>query len=453
VVSIRGIRYRFGNDLRLKGILKGGVSGLAGRGMAMAVSAVTLPLTLRYLGPLEYGIWVTISTTVVMLAVLDLGIANTLTNFISKAYATEDDKAAQHYFATAFWLTVGISLLLSIVVWVVWRLVDWGNLFHLQDPYLILEARRCVAISFSFMLLSLPLNLANKVFSGYQQVHLANYFAMINSVLGLIAIVSVVAMKGTIVELMAAYCVAMLTGSVLLNLWLCFWHKPWLVPHLYAVRRNAVRGLLGEGILFFLLQLAGLIVFNSDNLVIAHYLGASEVTPYSVAWRLTGYASMMQSMLVPALWPAFAEAYHRRDMTWVCKTYRQIMNVSILAVGAMALCIGFFGREIIRVWAGPAAVPGALLLWSMAFWAVLVSVTINQALLLAATQRIQLQAVIGMVAAAANLVLSIVLVQQIGALGVIAATIVSYLLFVLAPQSWEVRRILKGRYLESIHAS
>jgi O-antigen/teichoic acid export membrane protein len=57
------------------------------------------------------------------------------------------------------------------------------------------------------------------------------------------------------------------------------------------------------------------------------------------------------------------------------------------------------------------------------------------------------------VAAAANLVLSIVLVQQIGALGVIAATIVSYLLFVLAPQSWEVRRILKGRYLESIHAS
>lgn len=445
---VQRIRRRLGEDPRLSRMFKGGITGILGKGMAMLVSAITLPLTVRYLGSLEYGIWVTISTTVVMLSVLDLGIANSLTNFISKAYAMEDEEMARDYFATAFWVTIGISFLLGIAVWLAWRVINWQTLFHLQDAHLASQARTCVAISLCFFLVSLPLNLANKVLSGYQQVHLANYFAMINSLLGLVAIVSVILTKGTIVDLMAAYCVAMLTGSILLNFWLCIWHKPWLWPQFRAVKKGIVRDLFGEGALFFVLQLAGLIVFNSDNLVITHYLGASDVTPYSVAWRLTAYASMMQSLLVPALWPAFAEAYHRRDMVWVRSNYRRMMNGSILAVGLTAVGIGLFGRQIIRVWAGPAAVPSAPLLWSMCFWAVLMSITINQALLMAATQRIQLQAVTASLAAVVNLAFSIILVQRLGAIGVLIATIGSYIVFILAPQEWEVRRILRGRYVE-----
>ena len=444
---LKRVRRSLSRDPRLSRIFKGGLTGIAGKGMAMIVSAITLPLTVRYLGSLEYGIWVTISTTVVMLSVLDLGIANSLTNFISKAYAMEDEEMARSYFATAFWVTIGISLLLGVGVWWLWNLINWQGLFHLQDAQLASQARICVAISLGFFLLSLPLNLANRVLSGYQQVHVANYFAMVNSLLGLVAIVSVILVKGTIVDLMATYCVAMLTGSLLLNLWLCIWHKPWLRPHFQSVEKKIVRELFGEGALFFILQLSGLIVFNSDNLVITHYLGASDVTPYSVAWRLTGYASMMQSLLIPALWPAFAEAYHRRDLTWICTNYRRIMKVTIFAVGVVATCIGLFGRQIIRIWAGSVAVPDGILLWSMCFWAVLVSVTINQALLMAATQRIQLQAVTALLASITNLAFSIILVQRIGAIGVLIATIGSYLIFILAPQEWEVRRILRGRYL------
>lgn len=446
--SIQRIRRNLSEDPRLRRIFKGGITGIAGKGMAMVVSAITLPLTVRYLGPLEYGIWVTISTTVVMLSVLDLGIANSLTNFISKAYAMQDEEMARDYFATAFWVTVGISFVLGIAAWLAWRTIDWQALFHLQDVHLAWQVRICVAISLCFFLITLPLNLANKVLSGYQQVHIANYFAMINSLLGLVAIVSVILFKGTIVDLMATYCVAMLTGSVLLNFWLCMWYKPSLRPHFRAVKKEIITEIFGEGTLFFVLQLSGLIVFNSDNLVITHYLGASDVTPYSVAWRLTGYASMMQSLLVPALWPAFAEAYHRKDMTWIRTNYHRMMNASILAVGLTAIGIGLFGRQIIRVWAGPAAVPGATLLWSMCLWAIVVSITINQALLMAATQRIQLQAVTASLAAVTNLILSIVLVQRLGAIGVLIATLGSYIVFIIAPQEWEVRRILRGRYVE-----
>ena len=447
MLSIRSIRAQLSKDPRLGRVLHGGLSGLAGRGAALLISAVTLPLTVRYLGALEYGVWVTISTSVVMLAVLDLGIANTLTNFISKAYAEGDDGQAQKYYATAFWLTMLVATVVGVGAFFAWKAANWASVFHLQDPQLIAHARACAGISICFFLAGLPLGLANRVLSGYQQIHLSNYFAMSNSVLGLIAIVTVVALKGSIVMLMAAFCAAMLTGSLLLNLWLFVWYKPFLKPAPWLADLRLARGFLGDGLMFFLLQLSTLVVFNSDNLVITHYLGASEVTPYSVAWRLTNYASMMQSLLIPSLWPAFAEAYNRRDMEWVRKTYRHANRTSLIAVGSIAFLMGLAGRPLIHAWAGSAAVPSPTLLWCMAFWALLVSVTTNQALLLTATGRLKLEAAVAVIAAVANLFLSIHLVTRLGSVGVILSTILSFLIFMVGPQQWEVGRVLAGRYL------
>jgi O-antigen/teichoic acid export membrane protein len=447
LLLIADLRRRLQADTRLTSVFKGSASGLAGKGLTMLVSAITLPLTVRYLGKLEYGIWVTVSTSVVMLAVLDLGIANTLTNFISKAFAQQDEPMAQRYFATALWITAGIAVVLGICGAVIFRWIDWGALFNVQDPRIAMQAQWCVAYAFGFFLLSLPLNLANKVLSGYQEVHLANYFAVLTSVLGLVAIVGTVLLHGTLVTLTAAYCAATLLGTLVLNLWLCVWHRPGVAPWPHSVSRTVTRDLFGEGALFFVLQISGLVVFNTDNLIIAHYMGAAEVTPYSVAWRLCGYASMFQYILVPSLWPAFSEAYHRCDMIWIRKTYRRVMQVSLLAVGVAALLIGLFGRPVIRLWAGSPAVPGALLLWVMSLWVILLSYTVNQAMLLAATQRIQLQALSAAVSAVFNLGLSIFLVQRIGTLGVLMGTMVSYIFFVWAPQGYEVRRVLRGNYL------
>jgi O-antigen/teichoic acid export membrane protein len=453
MIVLQQWRRRLKQDPRFARILHGSLSGIAGRGFGLLVSLVTLPLTVRYLGKLEYGVWVTISTSVVMMSVLDLGIANTLTNFISEAYAEDDRNKAQEGFATAFWLTVALTLTLAPACFFAWRLANWGSIFHLQDPVLLAQAKECVAISAAFFLFSLPLNLANRVLGGYQQVHLSNYFAMSGSILGLIAILSVVALKGTLVHLTAAYCAVSLLGNLGLNLWLCLWQKPWIMPLPWKMRREIARALFGQGSLFFILQLTGLIVFNSDNLVITHYLGAAEVTPYSVAWRLTGYASLLQSLIVPSLWPAFTEAYRKRDLVWVRSTYHSINRKSLTAVGIAAVVLALAGRTVIRLWAGNLAVPSSGLLWLMAIFAFVISVTTNQSVVLTATGRLRLEAGVAVLAAIANLYLSIHLVQRIGAEGVILSSILSFLVVMYIPQAWEVRRVLSGRYMPDDPAS
>ena len=82
------------------------------------------------------------------------------------------------------------------------------------------------------------------------------------------------------------------------------------------------RELLASGSAFFLIQIAGAVVFSSDNLVVSHYLGAAQVTPYNVTWRLVMLTAVLQSLIFPALWPAYAEAYARRDYAWMRRAFR-----------------------------------------------------------------------------------------------------------------------------------
>ncbi len=448
---LQRMRHKLQSDQRMAKLVHGGLSGVLGRGLAIAVSAITLPLTIRYLGREEYGVWITISTSVVMIAVLDLGISSTLTNFIAASHVKDDRTAARAYFASAFWITVAVSIFLGVTLTAVWHLIPWGVILGVQGA-LASQASRCVAIAIGFFLLNLPLSLANRVLSGYQETQVANYFAMINSVLGLAAIVAAIHARLTLSGMMLTYSCAMLTGTLILNAWLTLRNRPWLRPKITAFSRDKASHLLSQGVMFFLLQVVGLVVFNSDNLVITHYLGAAEVTPYSVCYRLMSYATMLQSLMTPSLWPAFSDAYYRRDLQWLRTTYRRVMHMTLIGVGGAAAILVGTGRWIIGVWATRSAVPALSLLILMAAWSVTLSVTVNQASLLAATQRLRLQAATSSLAACVNLLGTIFLVQRYGSTGVITATLVSYLVCIVLPQSWEVRNILRGRYLTLEHA-
>src|SRR3974390_3867854 len=83
-----------------------------------------------------------------------------------------------------------------------------------------------------------------------------------------------------------------------------YWDKPWLRPRRAYIRWTTAGGLLSSGSGFFLVQVAGAVVFSSDNVVLSHFLGPPQVTPYTVPWRVVGLAAVMQALLLPALWPA-----------------------------------------------------------------------------------------------------------------------------------------------------
>jgi O-antigen/teichoic acid export membrane protein len=331
-----------------------------------------------------------------------------------------------------------------------WPHINFGALLHIQDPDLVSEASHAVLISGLLFLCGLPASLAAKALAGYQELHLANLFGAAGNLMALGAIILVVLSRGTLSMLVGAYAGSIALGSLGCLLWVSFAHKPWLKPMPGRVRFDLVQPVLSSGGQFFLIQIAGLVVFNSDNIVISHFLSPAEVTPYNVTWRLITYANTLQILLNQVLWPAYTEAWTRGDMGWIRTTYGRVrwMTVGTLAVACIILIP--FGRFIIRTWAGQDAMPSMPLLLLMCGWMAIFAVTTNQASLMGATNRVRRQAVSSVLAAIVNLVLSIYWVKRMGSFGALLGTVVSYIIFVLAVQTIEVRSILRT---EAKHAS
>jgi len=138
-------------------------------------------------------------------------------------------------------------------------------------------------------------------------------------------------------------------------------------PRFSLLDLSIARELLGSGSGFFVIQIAAAVVFSSDNLVVSHDLGTAQVTPYSVTWRLVGFTAILPSLVFPALWPAYAEAYASGDDAWMRRTFRLTLRGTLALNGACAVILIAFGKTAICWWVGPAAVPSFALLAVMAF--------------------------------------------------------------------------------------
>jgi O-antigen/teichoic acid export membrane protein len=428
-----------GRDVR---ILQGIFSGFAGKGVAALVSFISVPLTVRYLGAERYGAWVTISTFMAWVALADFGLSSSLTNVVSEGYAKDRQDLAQSYVAAAFWSLAGIAAVLALFFFLVWPVVPWDRVFNVQSRQAREEIAPAVAIAFLIFVLNFPVSIIAKIYGAYQEVAKGNGWSATGNVIGLAALVVVTQLHGGLVSLVIAVSGATLLVNVVSSVWLFGWSKPWLRPRPDRVTYSALRKLTSLGAMFFVIQIAALVLFQTDNLIIAHYLGAAAVTPYSVTWRLFTYTALFQLMASPSYWPAYAEAFARGDRAWVRQRFRLNLKITIGSSLALALPLVIFGQWIIQKWAGRAAVPPQALLFWMGIWSLIYSAMNSQSCVLASSGRVKIQMIYSIIASIVNLILSIVLVQRLGLVGVIMGTVGAYVICVIVPQSLEVERSL-----------
>ena len=120
-------------------------SGAAARLLSSALTLVSLPLAVRYLGVERYGVWATIASTMVWINLLDLGIANTLTNHISRAFALDDRAYAARYFTNALALTGVVSGVAGTAFALMFPRINWIALFNVSANVRVSDVRATVA--------------------------------------------------------------------------------------------------------------------------------------------------------------------------------------------------------------------------------------------------------------------------------------------------------------------
>lgn len=393
---------------------------------------VTVPFTIHYLGSERYGMWMAITSSVMLLAFADLGIGNGLLNAISESTGKDDHDAVHQYVSSAFFLLLLIATVLVTVFLTTYSLIPWERGFNVSSPTAVSEAGPAVAVFLVCFAISLPLGIVQRIHFGFQEGFSNDLWVGVGNVVGLAVLLFAVKREAGLPWLVLA-----LTGapvlSLLVNGALLFRSRPWLVPRWSKANGKHMRHLLKLGISFVILQTCLAVVSGADNLIVAHQLGSSAVTQYSVPMRMFSALPVLLIMALNPLWPAYGESIARGDIAWARRALSRSLKLIFFSTIAVGTLLVLLGPKILTVWVHGQVQATFWLLAGMACWMVLSSAANAISVFLNAGNLVRVQACSAIAMCATATVLKLLLVGRMGLAAVIWSTDAAYLVFIWIP--------------------
>lgn len=412
------------------------------RGTGFLTTIITVPLAIGYLGAERYGLWMTITSLITMVGFLDLGIGNGLISAIAEADGRNDRELARRYVSAASCILTVISAILLGLFALGYPWLPWQGLLNVKDASAAYDGAMAAAALVTCFALGLPLSLVWRIHAGFQEGFKAALWGIVGSVVSLIGVVLMIALRKSLPWLVAASAAGPLLAA-LANGFVLYLRRPWLRPQLSSITGDAVRRVFRRGMLYFVLQLGGVIAYQSDNYVINQLLGPEQVTQYAVPFYLFNLAPLLLNLALAPLWPAYAEAAARGDGGWVRSTLTRSLNLALLATGLPALILVLFGAPIIHFWVGDKVIPTLQLLLALGLLSVITGVSNAFAMFMNGLNFLGLQVIGGSIMALTNIGLKIVFAGRIGVPGVAYATVVAQVLCVLIPCLFYVPHVLR----------
>ena len=126
---------------------------------------------------------------------------------------------------------------------------------------------------------------------------------------------------------------------------------PQYCPSLKDIKLKMAGNLCSTGLQFFAIQICGVILFMSTNIIISKALSPAEVTPYQVAYRYFNIAFVLFGTICIPFWNATTDAYARHDYDWIRASSRKL-NMLIAGIFAMLLVMVLIADFVYSVWIG-----------------------------------------------------------------------------------------------------
>ena len=314
---------------------------------------MSVPLTVHYLGHERYGLWMTISAVVAMLGFVDLGLGNGLLNGISEANGREDRDLARRYVSSTLLMLCAVGLIIAICFAAAYPVIDWPKLFSVTSTVACAEVGPAVAVFIGCFVVGLPLSIVGRVQLGYQEGFSNALWTAAGNLLALAGVFLAIQLRAGLPWLVLA-----MSGApsfvVLLNAVALFVGRfCWLLPRLRFASGGAALHLFRAGLPFLVLQVAIVLAFASDNLIIAKIIGPEAVTSSFCAIAVVRDHCYDYERAPHATLAGHGEAIARGDTPWVRRTLRRSLKLSLWLSGLIALVLIIGGRQIIHWWVGP----------------------------------------------------------------------------------------------------
>lgn len=399
------------------------------KGISILISFLLVPLVLNYIDITKYGIWLTLSSIIGWFGFFDIGLGNGLRNKFAEAIAKDQKKLARIYVSTTYavlFVIIGIVYFLFLMIN---PFLNWTKILN-TPVEMGNELSKLIIIVFTFFCIKFILKLIGIVIVADQKPAINDSFNVIaNSLSLLIIFILTKTTNGSLLYLGATLSVAPVI--VLLIASFVFYNKDYnyCKPSFKYVDFKYFKSLESLGVKFFILQIACIVIFATDNIIITQILGPAEVTPYNIAFKYFSIPIMAFTIIITPFWSAFTEAYTKNDMHWIKNSIQKLIKIWMLVVAGVIVLL-VISNQFYLIWVGEKVQVPFLLSAFMGLYAIIVTWNNIFAYFINGVGKIKLQMYYGIIAMVINIPISIFFAKNLGmgSAGVILGTCCSLII-------------------------
>lgn len=319
------------------------------------VSFMLVPIVMNFVTPSQYGIWLTISSIISWLSLLDVGLGTGMKNKLTEALANNDIKLAKEYVSTTYIMISCIVTVFLVVIYIVFPYINWSMVYN-QDVSMNDTLQNTTLIVTSFFLIKLIVSLIGTILTSYLKPALNQFLNTLSNIIILIIIwIMSKIFDGNLIILSTVLSSTSVVIYLIASLLLFNGKFKDIAPSIFYFRKEQIKSILGLGINFFIINISTIVLFQTNNFIIIHYFTNEDVVVYNLAYKLFSICSILFMLISQPFWTAYTEAWAKKDIDWIKRTVKKVYGL-----WALVICFGIIiliaSPLIYNIWVGDSVV-------------------------------------------------------------------------------------------------
>lgn len=429
---IQSIRYKVTSllkrdDLRSQKVIRNILASFGVKGGSILIGLMLVPMTIAYIHPLEYGVWLIISSVVSWMSFFDIGMGNGMRNKLAAALALKEYEKAKKYVSTTYATLLLVAVFLFVLFWFINPYLDWRGFLNIP-PSVGGNISLVLLIVIGSFCIQFVVQLLNTVLSAVQEPAMAGFISFLGQAGLLIAVFILKQTTEGSLELLVAILTTIPIAILLMASVLLYTTKlKNIAPSFQSIDFRYTKSILNIGGVFFLIQIGTLVLFQTDNIIITKVIGPEAVTRFSVVYKLFSVVTMLFSIVMTPYWSAFTDAYTKRDFTWMNNSMNKLRKiwyvVTFIAIPVLVLSSGW----IFKLWLHDTVTVSFQLSATMGIYAMCFTCLSLNCFFLNGVGKLRIQLILYAVVSVLNIPMGIYLGKYFGLEGVVLSNVVLFL--------------------------
>jgi len=389
--------------------------------VTIVTSFITLPILIKLLGDETYGIWVIIGALMGYFGVLDFGLSGAVIRFLSLHWKEQSPQKIGEVLITSL---VGLSVF-SVFVFLIVLTVMWCAPLFLTDPEMTGTVRLVLLIMGLDLVFGFVMTIYKSVLITQLRFDILSMIQILHSLIRLGCVFAILAYEGGILE------IAVMT--FILNIFLRCAHAYYAIASLpegvfkrQYFNKAALFKYFNFGKFSFLGQLADIVRFRIDVMVIGGLLSSVAVVPYNIALQLQSAAGQSVGNVISGTQPIFTNYFGQNRLDLMREKLLLLTRIGVCVSVMAASSVILIATPFITFWVGESyltAVPPLTVLCLLFPLGIGQNAAVQ--IFYAASKHHQ-YAYANMTEAVFNLLLSLWLIQHFGIFGVALGTAIPF---------------------------